>query len=142
MTHMGHKSQMQPAWSLVLLARFSSNATGSYDSRFADEKIDVQNLCCSPRSLCLPVYPVSLEILLLFGEEKPFPQGLQTKASFSRRYYLCCVASQPKTGGLETKVVIILRFCEWLAQPKLWDTSLRVPARAASLGFFTASLSG
>lgn len=95
-------------------------------------------------SVC-PFIQFLWKYLLLFGEEKPFPQGLQTKASFSQRYYLCCVTSQPKTGGgLETKVIIISCgwFCGWLAQPRRWDTSLHVPARAASLGLFTASLSG
>lgn len=63
MTHIGHKSQMQSAWSIIRLTRFSSESPGNYDSHLTDEKIDVHDLCSSPRRLCLPVYQILLESL-------------------------------------------------------------------------------
>ena len=63
MTHIGRKSQMQSAWSIFLLTQVSSESPGNYGSHFTDEKIDVHELCSSPRRLCLPVYQIPLESL-------------------------------------------------------------------------------
>lgn len=69
-------------------------------------------------SVC-PFIQFLWKYLLLFGEENPFPQGLQTKASFSERCYLCCITSQLKRGAGNKSDYYLLRFCGWLAQPRL-----------------------
>lgn len=114
MTHTGHKSQMQSAWSIVLLTRFSSESPGNYDPILRMRKLMSMIFALPPEgSVCLFIRFCWNHLLLLEEEKPPFPEGLQTRASFSQCYLL--LNNQPKLRGLKQKLLLSLEalWVEW-----------------------------